>query len=465
VNPALLLDLIVERNVRPERPDHEDAPQLLDAIWQVVEQCWVKDPKCRPTASTVCDSLLCLLDTTAITPSLALSHTAAVPASATIIIQPPFAPQLHVPFEPSSDQRQTANAILNTPDTMEIAQPAATLSTSHPTAPPLVMPLLHRLVKPHPDHPISPLPNLTLQGHTDKVFCATFSPDGKYIVSGSEYNTIMLWDTQTGILVLGPLKKHTSCVSCVAFSPDGRQITSGSWDYTILVWDAMTGKVVAGPFGRHTNIISSVSFSPDGKQIASGSWDGKIRVWDAQTGDCLAGPLTGHTWTVHSVAFSGDGTRLVSGSHDKTVRVWNAGSGQLIYELLEGHTKPVVFVAFSPYGGRIVSADENSNVCIWDTATRYLVSGPSKLHAQRTLAVVFTSSSTDYCAVSPDGEWIAHKCEDLHTIEVLHSATGRFAAKCSDHTGWVSSVSFSPDSKWFLTASDDKTIHVHALKF
>ena len=155
INYADFFELVVRQDVRPERPDDEDedASQLSDAVWELAERCWVKDPKLRPIASVVCDTLLHLLEAAAI-----------------------------------------------------------------------------------PQPQLSNLPqNLTLRGHTDEVRFATFSSDGKYIVSGFEDCTIMVWDAQTGNLAFGPLKMHTDWVGCVAFSPNGRQIASGSYDNTILV--------------------------------------------------------------------------------------------------------------------------------------------------------------------------------------------------------------------------------------
>lgn len=44
-------DLVVSRDVRPERPEDDEAPGLTDAVWELAEACWIKDPKRRPTAS------------------------------------------------------------------------------------------------------------------------------------------------------------------------------------------------------------------------------------------------------------------------------------------------------------------------------------------------------------------------------------------------------------------------------
>jgi hypothetical protein len=63
-------------------------------------------------------------------------------------------------------------------------------------------------------------------------------------------------------------------VESVSFSPDGRYIVSGSWDNTLRLWDASTGREIEGFDGRgHTDHVESVSFSPDGRYIVSGSLD------------------------------------------------------------------------------------------------------------------------------------------------------------------------------------------------
>jgi WD40 repeat protein len=119
---------------------------------------------------------------------------------------------------------------------------------------------------------------------------------------------------------------HDKAVSAVAFSPDGKYVVSGSDDNTARVWEAGTGREIAGM--THDSPVTSVDFSPDGKYVVSGSDDNTARVWEAATGEEVA-RIT-HDDIVDSVAFSPDGRYVVSGSEDNTARVWMWQSNDLI---------------------------------------------------------------------------------------------------------------------------------------
>ena len=58
-------------------------------------------------------------------------------------------------------------------------------------------------------------------GHTASVNALALSPDGRFLVSGSEDVTLKIWDTATGN-VLRTLSGHDQPVMAVAISPDGR---------------------------------------------------------------------------------------------------------------------------------------------------------------------------------------------------------------------------------------------------
>ena len=57
-----LRDLVTNHDVRPERPEPREAPQLTDGVWELAENCWVKEPGSRPVAGAVCNAIVRLLD-------------------------------------------------------------------------------------------------------------------------------------------------------------------------------------------------------------------------------------------------------------------------------------------------------------------------------------------------------------------------------------------------------------------
>ena len=79
----------------------------------------------------------------------------------------------------------------------------------------------------------------TLEEHTRPITAVAVSPDGQWIVTGSDDQTARIWDTSTGRQI-GILEAHTAGITSVAISRDGRWIVTGSGDQTARLWDAST---------------------------------------------------------------------------------------------------------------------------------------------------------------------------------------------------------------------------------
>ena len=280
----------------------------------------------------------------------------------------------------------------------------------------------------------------TFTGHTDDVESVSFSPDGKYLASGSADDTVKLWEVESG-KEIRTFSGHTSYVSSVSFSSDGKYLASGSWDRTIKLWEVESGKEIR-TFSGHTDFVRSVSFSPDGKYLASGSEDDTVKLWELESGKEIR-TLTGHTDVVESVSFSPDGKYIASGSNDATVKLWEVDSGEEI-RTLTGHTDDVESVSFSPDGKYLASG--GSTIELWEVE-----------NGKEIWSVSDYTDCVSSVSFSPDGKFLASGSAD-DTVKLWEVESGKEIRTFSGHTAYVSSVSFSPDGKYIARGSVDDTV-------
>jgi len=163
----------------------------------------------------------------------------------------------------------------------------------------------------------------TLIGHDKKVNSLAFTPDGKFMISGSDGFNLIQWSIETGeYSYFNSSSYKPNWIKCAAFTPDG-QLVSGSNDNTLLVW-SREGNVVKTLTG-HEGYVSCIAVSLDGKFLASGSSDRTIIIRSTETWEVLN--TLKDVGVVTSVAFSPNGQFLVSGFEgssclDDTIKIW-----------------------------------------------------------------------------------------------------------------------------------------------
>lgn len=130
----------------------------------------------------------------------------------------------------------------------------------------------------------------TLAGQVDLVHAIGRLFDNKYIVIGSNGNTLLTWNIWTR-QSLRTFEGHTGAISAASISPNGRYIISASDDKTIRVWDVISGKELY-QFVGHSARVDFLRWTSDGEAILSGSVDGKARKWQLN-GSLSSNSLTG----------------------------------------------------------------------------------------------------------------------------------------------------------------------------
>lgn len=283
----------------------------------------------------------------------------------------------------------------------------------------------------------------TLVGHGKKVTDASFSADGRYIVTASEDGTARVWTDSGQLCAL--LSGHRGALGSASFSPDDRRIVTSSMDHTARVWTVHGFQLLAELVG-HSDSLWSAEFSPDGRFIVTASMDRTARLWKASSGQLLA-TLAGHRDAVTSARFSPDGQHVLTSSMDKTARLWSVDSGQGLI-VLSGHSLGVKSSSFSPDGQHIVTASMDKTACVWSAASGKLVYTLSG-HFDAVISARF----------SPDGRRIVTASMDK-TARLWKAHNGHFVAELKGHNESLRSTRFSPDGRWIVTTSGDSTARV-----
>ncbi len=179
-------------------------------------------------------------------------------------------------------------------------------------------------------------PTATYKGHVASASAVAFSPDGKLLASGSDDQSIILWELAQGKPRF-VLEGHRCSVWNLAFSPDGKLLASGigqpsserpsGWDFTIKLWDVNTGTLRRSLEGCSSNVFS-MAFSPDGKYLAACHNFGidNVKLWDLTSGKLLGSPTRGGHGA--SLVFSHDGKLLAVADGEKGVELWELSTSK-----------------------------------------------------------------------------------------------------------------------------------------
>ncbi len=291
---------------------------------------------------------------------------------------------------------------------------------------------------------------LTYGGHTGIVWRVRWSPDGKYIASGSMDNTLQIWTADGG-------EKKDSTRSLVqparsddypwslAWAPLNRQrVAVGFVDSTIQLLD-MTSHQRQTVITNSSAALAVVAWSPDEKFLAAGWSDGSVVIYDTTSWQSVL-TYSGHTDTVYSVAWSPDGKYVASGSQDTTVRLWEPGSGKTLL-VYTGHSDTVMSVSWSPDSTRIVSTG-----CDDETAKTWNVLSGQTLYTYTLTA----GGPIGEAAWSHNGKVIA--LYGAGAVILLDAQKGSVTETIQ--TGVVYSLSWSPDDTRLVTADYDKTARI-----
>ncbi|MFO0915044.1 MAG: WD40 repeat domain-containing protein [Pirellulales bacterium] len=321
-------------------------------------------------------------------------------------------------------------------------------------------------------------------GHISTVTCVRLSSDGGRLVTGSQDQTVRIWDTSDG----KPMGKipQGGPVQMVAVSPDGQYVGISCLDNTVSVWE-MANQQKKYEFAGHgrSGGVRSLAFTPDSALLRSYGEDGMLRTWELATGKLTNERKIAPQEKSRLVRFSGK--EILQGilSRDSSRLVGVYGVNAIAFDAATNEERGFVTAAryidtntVSRDGAYLLMAQalsESVQIRLRDGSTRY--ESPSMYGAtlvdlgtttdRWTYPVMGRVSSLGF---SPDGKIVVlcQRAESGDAIHIVETATGQSVGRIdlSDRLNWDysdSQLDISADGR-LAAALDNTSVLIWDLK-
>lgn len=346
------------------------------------------------------------------------------------------------------------------------------------------------------DYPNNGVGNIWLTLSANGRFLAT-----RYTDPASSSALLQVWDVATGKAVTPPWKPIRIEDLSFEFSPDGRYLAVTDGTVT-QVYETLTGREVSPPL-RSATTPYVMKFSPDGKYLATTGHDKSVAIWDWKNVSGRPAALLEHDARLGDIIFDNSGRYLATKCENYTVRVWDwaADAGRPITPPMkfDGH---VHFLSFSPKS-RYFAATSWGNARVLEIAKRdaynelantFSVAGsrkPSRTSTEEVLRLnpggfinsIAFSGDENYLATGRYGKmasvWeittgrevvrvpgypsvgdVFFRPDDARRLAIRSDnllreweVGGVQPAARAEHTSWISALAFSPNGRYFATAT------------
>jgi WD40 repeat protein len=290
----------------------------------------------------------------------------------------------------------------------------------------------------------------------DQVRATAFSPDDKFVVTGTGGQLAFLWDAATGqrlktfrqkrqkrYAALEDLFRHDFSMT-VSFSQDGKYLATAGGDIQARVWEIEGQKEMATL--THQNIVSWAAFTGNGQQVLTAGDDGTVRLWEALTGHELTRITDEQEEQRESEASPTSSGKYIVVGAGRRVSLWESAADRVSRRLV--HKTAVTDVTFSR-DGKLLATCDTTIARVWDVASGESIA-PPMIQQEPNIGSSMRDQlkSVDFSA---DGKLLGTANGD-DTARIWDVSSGNEIVRLS-LKGWAYTASFSPDGKFFVTAS------------
>ncbi|KAL0481478.1 flagella-associated protein 52 [Acrasis kona] len=294
--------------------------------------------------------------------------------------------------------------------------------------------------------------------HSERINDVSYPRETSDIIVTCSVNDIRLWNIAQSKELLRIQVPNLEC-NCVCFSPSGKAIVSGWSDGKIRAFGPQTGKLLYVINDAHKIIgdkkisgklvgVTALAMTNDGSFIISGGSDGQARVWSiTKDNQKLAASMKEHKATINCIVVKKDNSECVTASDDGSCIIWNLqryARQNIMYA--QTYFKQVAYLNDE---SQLLTCGSDKQITYWDAfdcnAIRELPeSETGEIHA---------------LDISPSGEYFvtAGLAKNVH---LWHYDQGEIIKTGQGHSGNVTKIRFSPDSKFIASVGDEGGIFI-----
>lgn len=251
--------------------------------------------------------------------------------------------------------------------------------------------------------------------HDDDITVIEYSPDGKYLVSGSWDESIIIQKNDSTNEVVQRIRHNRGAVTSISFSRDGYRMIAGGQDGKLNLYHFNDSFLSVANLDTTLTInqsqINKLIYGPGMRTLFSAGDDGRFIAYDMVNQRTIpiktSRPISaagvaidrmsyfiahenrteivqydimgrkmksfgGHLDQVTDILVTLDRKHIITSSEDKTVRIWEIRSGKEIFTFSD-HTWTVTDIAIDPHGKYLVSGGLDGHIFLYDLKGKELI--------------------------------------------------------------------------------------------